>query len=62
MSTVECLEAVHRVHSSTGRPGMCSLHANSARAAVTKLCTLSLLAGECAGEFKTRIEMVQYPF
>ncbi|MGH3545100.1 MAG: hypothetical protein ACRDPW_04160, partial [Mycobacteriales bacterium] len=27
-------------------PGMCSLHANSAREAVTKLCTLPLLAGE----------------
>nr|KEP23385.1 pilus assembly protein CpaF [Georgenia sp. SUBG003] len=29
-----------------GIPGMCTLHANSAREAVTKLCTLPLLAGE----------------
>jgi pilus assembly protein CpaF len=30
----------------SGLPGMCSLHANSAREAITKLCTLPLLAGE----------------
>lgn len=30
----------------SGLPGMASLHANSARDAVTKLCTLPLLAGE----------------
>lgn len=29
-----------------GVPGMCTLHANSAREAITKLCTLPLLAGE----------------
>ncbi|WP_061960704.1 CpaF family protein [Demequina flava] len=29
-----------------GVPGMCTLHANSARDAITKLCTLPLLAGE----------------
>ncbi|MDO4256029.1 MAG: ATPase, T2SS/T4P/T4SS family [Kocuria sp.] len=29
-----------------GLPGMCSIHANSARDAVTKICTLPLLAGE----------------
>jgi pilus assembly protein CpaF len=29
-----------------GVPGMCTLHANSAREAVTKMCTLPLLAGE----------------
>lgn len=29
-----------------GIPGMCTLHANSAREAVTKMCTLPLLAGE----------------
>lgn len=29
-----------------GIPGMCTVHANSAREAVTKLCTLPLLAGE----------------
>jgi pilus assembly protein CpaF len=29
----------------SGLPGMCSIHANSARDALTKLCTLPLLAG-----------------
>jgi pilus assembly protein CpaF len=33
----------------SGLPGMCSIHANSAREAVTKLCTLPLLAGENVG-------------
>ncbi len=32
-----------------GLPGMCSLHANSAREAIVKLCTLPLLAGENVG-------------
>lgn len=30
----------------SGLPGMCTLHANSAREAIAKLCTLPLLAGE----------------
>ncbi|GAB3530374.1 CpaF family protein [Arthrobacter monumenti] len=30
----------------SGLPGMCSVHANSARDAVTKICTLPLLAGD----------------
>ena len=30
----------------SGVPGMCTIHANSAREAVTKMCTLPLLAGE----------------
>ncbi|RZS90070.1 pilus assembly protein CpaF [Motilibacter rhizosphaerae] len=30
----------------SGLPGMCTIHANSAREAVAKLCTLPLLAGE----------------
>ncbi len=30
----------------SGLPGMCTIHANSAREAVTKMCTLPLLAGE----------------
>jgi pilus assembly protein CpaF len=30
----------------SGLPGMCTLHANSAREAVVKMCTLPLLAGE----------------
>jgi pilus assembly protein CpaF len=33
----------------SGLPGMCTLHANSAREAITKLCTLPLLAGENVG-------------
>ena len=30
----------------SGLPGLCTIHANSAREAITKLCTLPLLAGE----------------
>jgi pilus assembly protein CpaF len=30
----------------SGLPGMCSVHANSAREALVKMCTLPLLAGE----------------
>jgi pilus assembly protein CpaF len=30
----------------SGLPGACTIHANSAREAITKLCTLPLLAGE----------------
>ena len=33
----------------SGLPGMASIHANSAREAITKLCTLPLLAGENVG-------------
>jgi pilus assembly protein CpaF len=33
----------------SGLPGMCSIHANSAREAVAKMCTLPLLAGENVG-------------
>jgi len=33
----------------SGLPGMASLHANSAREAITKMCTLPLLAGENVG-------------
>jgi len=33
----------------SGLPGMCTLHANSAREAITKICTLPLLAGENVG-------------
>jgi pilus assembly protein CpaF len=40
----ECLDLLIALNS--GIPGMASLHANSAREAVTKLCTLPLLAGE----------------
>ncbi len=39
----ECLDLLVALNS--GVPGMCSVHANSAREAVTKLCTLPLLAG-----------------
>lgn len=40
----ECLDLLIALNS--GIPGMCSVHANSAREAVTKMCTLPLLAGE----------------
>ena len=43
----ECLDLLIALNS--GLPGMCSLHANSAREALTKLCTLPLLAGENVG-------------
>ena len=43
----ECLDLLIALNS--GIPGMCSVHANSAREAVTKLCTLPLLAGENVG-------------
>ncbi|CAN7366969.1 CpaF family protein [Knoellia sp. LjRoot47] len=33
----------------SGLPGMCTIHANSAREAITKMCTLPLLAGENVG-------------
>jgi pilus assembly protein CpaF len=40
----ECLDLLLALNS--GLPGMCTLHANSAREALTKACTLPLLAGE----------------
>jgi pilus assembly protein CpaF len=40
----ECLDLLIALNS--GVPGMCSVHANTAREAVTKMCTLPLLAGE----------------
>lgn len=40
----ECLDMLIALNS--GLPGMCSVHANNARDAVTKICTLPLLAGE----------------
>ncbi|CAN5197397.1 hypothetical protein BH20ACT5_BH20ACT5_15280 [soil metagenome] len=43
----ECLDLLIALNS--GLPGMCSLHANSAREAVIKLCTLPLLAGDNIG-------------
>ncbi len=43
----ECLDLLIALNS--GVPGMCSVHANSAREAVTKMCTLPLLAGENVG-------------
>src|SRR5580765_8103921 len=33
----------------SGLPGMCTIHANSAREAITKMCTLPLLAGDNIG-------------
>jgi pilus assembly protein CpaF len=43
----ECLDLLIALNS--GTPGMCTVHANSAREAVTKMCTLPLLAGENIG-------------
>ena len=43
----ECLDLLIALNS--GLPGMCTLHANSAREAVVKICTLPLLAGENIG-------------
>lgn len=40
----ECLDLLVALNS--GVPGMCTVHANSAREAVVKMCTLPLLAGE----------------
>lgn len=40
----ECLDLLLALNA--GLPGMCTLHANSAREALTKACTLPLLAGE----------------
>jgi pilus assembly protein CpaF len=40
----ECLDLLLALNA--GLPGMASLHANSAREALVKLCTLPLLAGE----------------
>ena len=39
----ECLDLLIALHS--GLPGMCTIHANSAREALVKMCTLPLLAG-----------------
>ncbi len=44
MRQEECLDLLIALNS--GLPGMCSIHANSAREAVVKMCTLPLLAGE----------------
>ncbi len=43
----ECLDLLTALNS--GLPGMCSIHANSAREAIVKMCTLPLLAGENVG-------------
>ena len=43
----ECLDLLIALNS--GLPGMCTLHANSAREALVKMCTLPLLAGENIG-------------
>lgn len=40
----ECLDLLLALNS--GLPGMCTIHANSAREALVKACTLPLLAGE----------------
>ena len=43
----ECLDLLIALNA--GLPGMCSIHANSAREAIVKMCTLPLLAGENVG-------------
>ncbi|MEO6713890.1 MAG: ATPase, T2SS/T4P/T4SS family [Mycobacteriales bacterium] len=43
----ECLDLLIALNS--GLPGLCTIHANSAREAIVKLCTLPLLAGENVG-------------
>jgi pilus assembly protein CpaF len=43
----ECLDLLIALNS--GMPGLSTIHANSAREAITKLCTLPLLAGENIG-------------
>lgn len=40
----ECLDLLLALNA--GLPGMCTIHANSAREALMKMCTLPLLAGE----------------
>jgi pilus assembly protein CpaF len=40
----ECLDLLLALNA--GLPGMCTVHANSAREALVKTCTLPLLAGE----------------
>lgn len=40
----ECLDLLIALNS--GLPGMCTVHANSSREAIVKMCTLPLLAGE----------------
>ena len=47
MRQAESLDLLIALNS--GLPGMCTIHANSAREAVTKMCTLPLLAGENVG-------------
>src|SRR3954463_11861708 len=42
--SAECLDLLLALNA--GLPGMASLHANSAREALVKMCTLPLLAGE----------------
>ena len=44
MRQEECLDLLIALNS--GLPGMCTLHANSARESLIKMCTLPLLAGE----------------
>src|SRR4029453_2830184 len=43
----ECLDLLLVLNS--GLPGLCTIHANSAREALSKMCTLPLLAGEDIG-------------
>ena len=44
MRAEECLDLLLALNA--GLPGMCTIHANSAREALVKACTLPLLAGD----------------
>jgi hypothetical protein len=58
----ECLDLLLALNS--GLQGMCTLHANSAREALVKMCTLPLLAGEKLGRlsvFRTAQGCPQLP-
>jgi hypothetical protein len=58
----ECLDLLMALNS--GLQGMCTLHANSAREALVKMCTLPLLAGEKLGRlsvFRTAQGCPQLP-
>ncbi len=48
----ECLDLLLALNA--GLPGMATLHANSAREALVKMCTLPLLAGENVGSLTCR--------
>ena len=46
MPEINCWHLDLLIALNSGVPGMCTLHANSAREALVKMCTLPLLAGD----------------